>query len=206
MLTLCLGLSACQRETIASGTVLLQDDFSDNTQQWNTQIAPDSETRLAQGVFEIEVLGSQLNVWSSPTKQTFSAVKIEVTASSPSGVLENGFGVICGLQDADHFFFFLISSDGYYGVGQRKDGETTYLHDSSGDMSPSAHILPAPQANHLQATCNGTQLTFLVNGQNLADIKLTEGQVPQGEIALLAKSLFEGGFTAQFDNLKITQP
>jgi hypothetical protein len=203
--TLCCGLSAC-KGTPASGTVLLQDDFSTNQLQWNTQIAPDSETRLAEGVFEIEVLGSQLNVWASPAKQTFSAVSINVTAASPSGVLENGFGVLCGLQDAEHFFFFLISSDGYYGIGQRKAGKTVYLHDSSGDMSPSPYILPAPQANLLQATCNGTQLSLRVNGQNLAEIELTDGQVPKGEVALLAKSLFEGGFTAQFDNLTITQP
>ena len=52
----------------------------------------------------------------NPDTLSFADVTIEVDATKKDGPDDNDFGVICRYQDVDHFYYGIISSDGYFGL------------------------------------------------------------------------------------------
>ncbi len=58
--------------------------------------------------------------------------------------------------------------------------------------------------NHLTAICDGNQLTFLVNGQEVA--QTTDDTYSSGDIALSAVGLAAGKISVMFDNVLVQNP
>ena len=123
--TLLLSALACQAVSSGSGgdvsaqsdNVLFQDDFSDTSSGWDRVSVEDGVTDYADGAYRIFVNTSDSDVWANPGLK-FDDVYVEVDATKIGGADDNDYGVICRYQDGDNFYFFVISSDGYYGVGK----------------------------------------------------------------------------------------
>jgi hypothetical protein len=62
-----------------------------------------------------------------PQDLTFMDVRIEVDAVKMAGPDLNDIGVICRYKDPSNFYFFSVSSDGYYGVSKVINGQEQWI-------------------------------------------------------------------------------
>jgi len=100
-----------------SGDIMFQDDFTDSGSGWNRVSSPTGDTEYDDGVYRIFVKEANTDIWSKPG-QYFGDTIIEVEAFKVGGERDNRFGVICRATGTDSFYTFIISSDGYYGIGK----------------------------------------------------------------------------------------
>jgi hypothetical protein len=206
-----LGLATfvCQRSVLPyqwlaspSGAVLFQDDFSDPTSGWD-RIASDNGIHMdySQGAYRIQIDGDHRTAWSNPGLE-FIDVNVETATRWVDGNGEDDFGLVCRGMDQNNFYFFSISSDGYYGIGKVKDGTLKLLNSQA--MMPSEHISQSQDTNHLQAACIGDRLSLTVNGVLLAEVRDADFQ--RGAVGLIAGTLDEGFTVVDFDNFSVTAP
>ena len=113
----------------------------------------------------------------------------------------NRIGLICR-SDGSSYYFFLIGSDGYYGLGVFAGGKAALLGQSSMQASPA--ILTGAAVNHLRLDCVGAQLTGYVNGVQVASVQ--DETLGKGEVGILAGAFEEAGADIVFDNFVVRQP
>ena len=206
---LLLSALACQAVSSGSGGdvaeqptgVLFQDDFSDPSSGWDRVNVDDGVTDYADGAYRIFVNTSDSDVWANPGLK-FDDVYVEVDATKIGGSDDNDYGVICRYQDGDNFYFFVISSDGYYGVGKVLQGDQQLIGMDS--MPPSEVIKKGNVTNHLRAGCVGSKLSLAINGQLLGEYDDTD--FTSGDVGLVAGSFSEAGVDVHFDNFVVTKP
>lgn len=202
-------LSACQVSSLtsrffelSSGEVIFQDDFSNPSSGWVNLI--DERYGILDyfdGYYRVEVQGDHQMLWTGPG-MNFSDVRLEADTIKVIGSPDDIFGVVCRGADQDNFYFFVISSDGYYGIGKMINGLQSLI-DIPG-MLPSEVIAQGKAINHLRADCVSDQLDFYVNGQKLAsvnDIDLTSG-----DVGVIAGNLESPQTVVLFDNFSVLNP
>ena len=195
-------LFACQSESVPlSGDILFEDDFSTGEHHWVSFANDGGVMGYDAGGFRFFVRESGLNYWST-AGLNFSDMRVEVDVLQYAGPVENRMGVICRHQDDQNFYFFVISTDGYYAIGKVKAGEQILLGQEA--MAYSSAIEKGVAINRLRAECSGDILSFYVNDIQIA---LTEDvDFIAGDVGLLAGTFDEGGLDILFDNFVVTQP
>jgi len=181
--------------------LLFQDDFSDTTSGWDQVDTEDGSTDYENGYYRIFVNTDEMDVWANPGLN-FSDVVVEVDATKAGGPDDNDFGVICRYQDVQNFYFFIISSDGYYGVGKVIDGEQELI--DVDQLQPSDAISQGAAVNHIKADCIGSRLVFNVNGTLLADVQ--DSTFTDGDVGLIAGTFGQSGTDIHFDNFMVFKP
>lgn len=197
------ALQACSWLEVSTqpGAVLFQDDFSRTSSGWDRYRDAVYRSDYQDGSFRFEVLAPDADVWANPGLD-FGDVRIEVDALKVEGPDDNRIGILCRYQDPLNFYFFLISSDGYVGIGLRKDGRGTLL--SADTMLPRDAVLQGSVANHLRADCFGSQLRLYVNGISVAEAQASEWA--RGDVGLLTGTGVQAGVVIDFDNFSVLQP
>lgn len=185
---------------VPSGGVLFQDDFSRNSSGWNRMQANEGIMDYDAGGFRILVNALQTNFWTSPSRN-FTDVRIEVDEGKLAGPDENRIGLVCRFNGSD-YYFFIVSSDGYYGMGIFSGGKATLLGQS--EMQPSENINKGLAINHLRADCVGSTLTFYVNGFQIAQAQ--DVTLASGDVGILAGTFATPGVDIVFDNFVVLQP
>jgi hypothetical protein len=109
-------------------------------------------------------------------------------------------GLLCRYQGGD-YYFFVITNDGYYAIGKFLGGTTLLLGQS--EMLAS-DLIQKDDMNHLRADCIGDTLTFYVNFAQVATA--VDGDLPDGDVGLLAGSFAEPGVDVMFDQFVAIQP
>ncbi len=200
---LLLGAAGCTWLEIPaeSGSVLFQDDFARPSSGWDRYRDSLYSSDYVNGAFRICVTAPETDAWATPGVH-LGDVRIEVEATKVSGPDDNVFGILCRYQDSQNFYFFLISSDGFAGIGVRRAGGTTLL--SAVDMTPSEAVLQGSARNHLRADCLGDQLDLYVNGQAVAHAGASDWL--RGDVGLLAGAYAEAGVVIDFDDFSALQP
>lgn len=183
-----------------SGSVLFQDDFSQPTTGWDRLLVTEGVMDYYSGGYRMLVNGMQTNFWATP-RRNFTDVRIEVDTGKMAGPDENRIGVICRLAGKD-YYFFLFSSDGFYGMGLFKDGQATLLGQS--EMLYSENINKGVAVNHLRADCAGNMLTFYINGFQVAQAQ--DSTLISGDVGILAGTFNASGVDVLFDNFVVLQP
>jgi hypothetical protein len=199
---------ACRLPDLVQSTVtppaaqlLFQDDFSDPASGWDIlDMAPSGSVGYFDGAYRITTHIEHLFLWSQPGFQ-FQDVRVEVDAQKIGGAENDQFGIICR-SNGESFYFLVISSDGYYGIGKMEAGRQILIGMSG--MPPSEVINRGLASNHLQAECFGERLSLAVNGAQLASV--TDSALPAGDVGLLAGSLAPPGNEVVFDNFSVTKP
>jgi hypothetical protein len=197
--------SGCQTSvvnSVASGTVLFQDDFSNTSSGW--MHGEDNNGNIAdyyKGGFRIFV-NTDIESYISIPHLQFTNTRIEVDASKIAGPDDNDFGIICRFQDENNFYFFEISSDGYYGIGKYINNQLTLLNNTK--MQASEIIHQGNASNHLRADCDQSNLVFYVNGQKLAQI--SDNDFKSGDVGLIAGTFKTSGTDILFDNFTVMKP
>jgi len=201
-----LSILACSSPIIAnlitrSGDVLYKDDFSDPNSGWIRLLDQKGFMDYYSSGFRIWVNTPGYNYWSTPGHQ-FNDMRIDVDAARIGGPDENRFGVICRYKDVYNYYFFVISSDGYLGIGKVVNGLTSLLGQDMMIYSPS--ILPGLSPNHLQAICEGETLTLFINGQPAG--MAIDSDLSSGDVGLLAGAFTQTGVDILFDSFVVTKP
>jgi hypothetical protein len=186
--------------TVPSGSVLYQDGFSSVDSGWDRVQHDGGIMDYDGGGYRILVTAPQSNLWSTPGRE-FADARIEVDAGKLGGPDANRIGLICR-SDGSSYYFFLIGSDGYYGLGVFTGGKAALLGQSS--MQASEAILTGAAVNHLRLDCVGAQLSGYVNGVPVALVR--DESLRTGEAGILAGAFEEPGADIVFDNFVVFQP
>jgi len=203
---LVLATLACQAPSTADllaapGDVLYRDDFTDPSSGWSRGATDGGSTDYAGGGYRITVTAPGYNYWATPGL-SFGNVRVEADALKFGGPEINRIGLICRYRDAANFYFFIISSDGYYGIGKVKDGQTQLL--GASQMQPAAAVHPGTVDNRLRADCNGSTLAFYVNDQPVG--LAVDHDLAGGDVGILAGAFDEAGVDVLFDNFTVYKP
>jgi hypothetical protein len=185
---------------LPSGSVIFQDDFAQPTTGWDRFMVTEGVMDYDGGGYRILVNALQMNFWATPHKSV-TDVRLEVDTGKLAGPDENRIGLVCRSNGED-YYFFLISSDGFYGVGLFKDGQVSLLGQS--EMLASTNINKGLAINHLRADCVGDTLTFFINGFETAKVKDTT--LTSGDFGILAGTFTTPGVDIIFDNFVALQP
>ncbi|GAB4532548.1 MAG: hypothetical protein Fur0018_21240 [Anaerolineales bacterium] len=211
VLVLVLSSLACQAINIGqqsvppvsntSSNLLFQDDFSSSSSGWDIVRVDDGITDYENNAYRIFVNLANNDVWANPGL-SFTDVRIEVDATKIGGPDDNDFGVQCRYKDTDNFYFFIISSDGYYGIGKVFNGEQSLIGMES--LATSDVIHQGQATNHIAAECKGDQLTLWVNGVELYSVQ--DSEFSSGDVGLMAGTFDTVGTDISFDNFVVKQP
>lgn len=197
-----LSLSSCTSlADFPSGTVLFQDDFSRTASGWDRIEGPGTSAGYRDEGYHLRLDQPNGLVWGTP-RFDLRDVRLEADTLPAAGPPDNAFGLICRYLDPDNYIFFLISSDGFAGIGEVRDGERAML--TADAMHPSDAILQGASPNHLRADCVGPRLAFYVNGVPAGEV-LVQGQ-ESGDVGVIAGSYAEAGVEVRFDNFVVLAP
>jgi hypothetical protein len=199
VLTACAPTPAPATPPPPSGTVLFEDEFDVNTTGWDRFANDGGIMDYFEGGYRILVLLPGMNYWSTPERE-YRDVRIEADVLKLGGPDENRMGLMCRYQ-AGNYYFFIISNDGYFGIGKFINNQTTLL--GQPEMQPSEFIQPN-LINHLRADCTGNTLTFYVNDNQVASIE--DADLASGDVGLLAGSFLLSGVDVSFDHFVAMQP
>jgi hypothetical protein len=198
-------LSACQAAQdpgahSSAGATLFKDDFSSTASGWPRFTSAEGVMDYDGGGYRMLVKALNVDFRSAPGRD-FGDVRLEADAGKLGGPDQNRFGLVCRYRGAD-YYFFVIGSDGFYGIGIFTAGRATLLGQSQ--MQSSDRIRTGAAVNHLRADCNGDQLTFYVNGFQLA--RTRDSGLQHGDVGLLAGSFSQPGVDVIFDNFLALKP
>ena len=191
---------APQDQDVASGTVLFEDDFSRPVSGWDRFQADGGMMDYDGGGYRFLVNQLKTNFWSTPHKN-FADVRLEVDTGKLGGPDENRIGLLCRFTGSD-YYFFMISSDGFYTIGIFTEDKAIQLGQS--EMQSSSNINTGLAVNHLRADCVGESLTFFVNGLQVAQAK--DATLKSGDVGLLAGTFDQPGVDVIFDNFVALKP
>lgn len=195
-------LAACQvTPAPQSGDTLFEDDFSSGLHTWTRHANDGGIMDHDGGGFRIQVRDTGVMYWSSPG-QTFQDVRIEVDTLKIAGPVQNKIGVICRQVDSYNFYFFVISTDGYYAIGKMKDNQSMLIDQAA--MKYSVAIEQGVSINRIRAECVGSTLRLYVND---APVALAQDlDFAQGDVGLLAGTFDDANVDVLFDNFSVIVP
>jgi hypothetical protein len=188
--------------------VIFQDDFSNPESGWDRHTGAEATTDYDDGRYLVAVEEPQIDVWAHPGLELTDVV-VEGETQYAAGPINNEFGLMCrysrGGDGRNSFYFFFVSSDGYYAMGKVSKDVRKVLSPPDGSFQPSDAIVQSPEAtNRLTATCAGSHFSLAVNGTLLGEFD--DDEHARGDIGVIAGTFDEGGVRIQFDNLLVREP
>ncbi len=184
-----------------SAVVLFEDsDFLDSCDQ---DSSAEVERFVENGRFMMRVISPSYVGWTECVEVEYDDFVMEVDASQVGGPDNNAYGVILryGLE-ADEFYAFIISGDGYYAF--TVDGAQRSEPEFLSEWAPSSAIRQGFQTNRLKVVAVGSNFKYYVNDQLLGETQ--DSRFTKGTVGFFAGSIGEGNVQIAFDNLKITKP
>ncbi len=182
-----------------SGSVLFQDTFATNVSGWDRLANDGGIMDYDSGGFRILIRQPNMNYWSTPQKN-FGDVRVEADVTKLNGPEENRAGLMCRYHGGD-YYFFVISNDGYYGIGKFIGGQTLLLGQNAMQASDS---IQKDAVNHIRADCVGNTLTLYVNFKQVATAQ--DSDFTTGDVGVLAGSFTQPGVDVLFQNFMVLQP
>jgi len=189
-----------QDQGVPSGNVLFQDDFAKPVTGWDRFTTAEGTMDYDAGGYRLLVNAPQTNFWTTPHKN-YADVRMEVDSGKLGGADENRIGLICRYTGSD-YYFFMITSDGFYGIGLFTGGKAQLLGQS--EMQANSNIKTGLAVNHLRADCVGDKLSFYINGFPVAAAQ--DATLKSGDIGLLAGTFTQPGVDVIFDNFVALKP
>ncbi len=205
-LTLLFLLSACQASLLTeklapSGSVLYFDDFSDPASGWPKISEESGRMEYVDGQYQVSIEQASFDL-RAVSGQSFGDVQVEVDATPLMDSPMNRFGLLCRYQGPQDFYFFIVTGDGYYGIGKVKDGERSLIGQEM--LSYSAAILQPNIQNRLRFDCRGQTLTAYANGRSISAV--SDKDFSSGDAGIIAGSFEQGGVDVVFDNFVVYKP
>lgn len=182
---------------VARADILYEDDFSSTDSGWDVWEDEDSAGGYENGKYVLQVFKTDTFYWAY-LGQNYDDFVLDVDATKQAGPDDNGFGVIFRYQDAQNFYRFGISSDGFYELGYYENDEWTSLM----DWTETEVIKQGNKTNHLTLICEGSNITVAVNGETLASF--SDETFTSGDVGVFAGATTEAGVKIAFDNFTVS--
>ncbi|MCX6048508.1 MAG: hypothetical protein NT075_25675 [Chloroflexi bacterium] len=190
-------------DTEPATTTQSEDDFS-SAANWDLTDLPKCVTaQVAKGGLQIDLQSNKtlaLIAASDPVEDAVAEVEIRHT----KGAAEDYAGLVCRAQENGNFYWFLVSSSGYYRIDKQVDGEMQVIV----DWTTSDALETAPNAiNKIQIRCVGSELSLVINDTPVETVEDNSVQ-GVGYLQLVAFSTPKAskGTHFVFDNLVIAAP
>ncbi len=193
------GKTASSQDTpaaLAKLTLIYSDDFNDSETGWGEVFEPDTVRQYGGSRYHIIAKENDVFTWSKLGRD-FTDFVLEVDATQDEGPSNNSYGVLFRIEDAERFYRFGISGDGFYFLDKSVGSEWVPVI----DWTESPYINRGQASNRLKVTCAGPEITLHVNDQHLATV--TDDSYDHGDIGLFAASFAEPNVHITFDNLKV---
>ncbi len=199
-------LAGCSMIRIAdlitqSGGILYQDDFSNPASGWARTLSKSGVMDYDSGTYRMLVLVPNYDL-RSLSGRSFRDVRVEAGATRLDGPPENRFGLVCRYVDGKNYYFFIISSDGFYAIGKVGQGVQSLLGQSM--MAYNETIVKGAGPNRLRFDCVGRSLSAFVNDRAVASVQ--DADFPQGDVGLLVGTFTTGGADVAFDHFVVLKP
>ena len=203
---LVLLLAACQSAsytywTTKKGDVLFEDDFSSPGGGWPIYTTSEAASALTDDKYILWITAPSFSSWAL-SGNVYQDIQVEGDASRLGGPLSNMYGLTCRADQEGNFYFFIISSDGYYAIGIMQAGGFSLLGQDM--MAFSSAIILDEGTNHLRFDCIDSSLTGYVNGQMVAITG--DSTFTTGDTGVIAGSFDAGGVVVGFDNFTLYKP
>jgi hypothetical protein len=184
----------------SENTPFFMDDFTDHQNGWKLTIQDEGIVQYDGDAIRMLIKNPGTELWSTPGISVKDS-SINVDAEKISGPDNNLFGLICRYKDADNFYAFLVSSDGYYAIVKNIGGERKIL--SSDSFEPSGFIQKGASNNHIRADCVDKTLTLYVNWEKVDEVP--DIDLSSGDVGIIAGTFTEPGSDIKFDNFIVIE-
>jgi hypothetical protein len=184
---------------IPPGTLLFSDDFSDRASGWGTSSEENYEQRYEDGGYHFLIRSEGWASWKW-LEDEYTDFVLEVDARLVDGPQDSTYGLVFRLQDGDNFYFFEVSADGYFYLGERVDDEWVKIK----DWTASPFIEQGESTNRLKVVCQSSRITAYVN--ELQVMTVTDSSFERGRVGMLVESPEAGGTHVRFDNFEVRSP
>lgn len=148
--------------------VILEEDFSDNRNDW-FQSGPDdigNEIAVRDGAYHIRsIYEADLDnfLWGGTTVWSFTNFELTVEVTQVAGTDDNEIAVVFGASDADNLYEFAYSGDGYVMLGRYVDGVFEFIR----QWDPSEAIFLGEATNEVHLVVEDGTLTAFLNGEQV---------------------------------------
>ena len=177
-----------------AGQVLFEDDFSTDKGVWGVI----DNLSIKDNQFSFRVEEASDYIWST-FGGDYDDVDYQVDTRKLGGPDNNSFGQIFRFQDADNFYAYEISSDGFYLVSKKEDGSWSTLIPWT--ASP---LINKGGENQIAVIAQSDQFSFLINGVQVDTTR--DSSFSGGSLGLLVSSYDEAGVAIAFDNVLVRVP
>lgn len=180
---------------LTGGDVLFEDNFDDPDASGLGE-DEDESSRYAYegGAYVIEVKEPETIVWARVDGE-FDAMRAAVDMEVPPEADISSAGLIFHYQDADNFYLFSITSDGFYTLELLENNDWIVLIDSTQSDAIDA------TRNTIRVETSGDRIGLYVNDELLEET--SDGTFTGGAVALAVTSLADSTAEVAFDNLVI---
>lgn len=211
-----------------SGTLLYAATFDAFNEDW-AQYVGRLSSEVVDGALRLSVGETPAGPYSV-TSPYFEDFDVRVQARAVEGPENNGFGIVFREQDPNNFYYFLISSDGFYHVGRILYGEVHVL--SQWIETPSVNtgfnvantLRIVGRADHFQFYVNDLPLLLCIPNDpnaestwNYVESVCVDGSMQEtlvdsslaiGRIGVIATTILGGGtgVVVDFDNVLVYGP
>jgi hypothetical protein len=188
---------ALEIQAVRSADAVYVEHFRVNDGAWNTEASMSVVPYYQTGTLHIAILDPQ-TVGYSMSEWEAGDFHLEVDSYHVEGPLDNEIGVVFRYVDELNFYYFSISSNGYYAFHRYVDGEWQALIDwTASDVIETGE----GAANWLGVYAFGTQITLLVNDYMLEIVE--DDTFDYGGIGLAAGASDEASVAIAFDDLSL---
>lgn len=212
------------------------DAFNEDWELYNGELAARIAIGDAGPALEIAVDTPQAGAFTVMKQEfgDFDAIVEARQVAGPHDIDAPGYGLLFRHRDAENFYAFMISSDGYYQVVRRLDG----IDEVISDWALTDIIHQGDAVNTIRVVAKGDQFVFLINdiqvplcltiwnplvpgecqvpasdqtaepawSTDAVTFTLEDTALAQGRLGVGARSFSQGGIRVQFDNLLVCGP
>lgn len=188
-----------QDAEISFGAVLFRDNFSDSSSGWGNLDVVEGSASYENSRYVIQIDHEQVDLFANPGLQISGGVVVEVVATKVAGSDNNDFGILCRYQDPSNYYYFVISSDGYFAAFIVLDDKISFIGVEGWIKSSSIHTGSA--SNTIRVECVGSAFRLYANGSLL--IELQDNTFSGGDVGLIAGTFDVPGTIIAFDDFVV---
>jgi len=195
-----LFLSGCVLFGPVGPEILYEENFNGDT-EWYEGESDYSNWWVEGGKYHVlvKVEDKPIGTWRTDIGP-FDNFQLDLDIEQVTGPDDNGYGIRFRMQDADNYYRFRISGDGWAKFDKRIGGVYTDIR----PWSTTELINEGNETNHMTVIANGSTFTFYINGTEL--YSATDTSLTTGYIGFQVAMFVSPGQThVAFDNLILTE-
>jgi hypothetical protein len=208
ILSISLAALACGLPSIpglpGSDGSLFKDNF-EGLKTWGTGTDSDGAVEYQNGGLRFQVFRARYFIWSGPSDEKYSNIRIEVTAKNNSADPNAAFGIICnqGVVE-DNMYYVAVTANGQYAIAKGAVAQEDLFLTNNDQWADSDLIPKGADSYRLGAECGNGTLTLFVNEQQIDSVQ--DSSYTTGTVALFTWSdEEENGADVTFDDFIITR-